>query len=90
MVVDVMKNKGKNTYRFKQNPLELRYAEEWESLNTILNGALNGRGVLDYILSDDKNMPNGEVSDRDREVAATVIQWLGSPVGQKFIKKVQG
>lgn len=22
-----------------------------------------------------------EVSDRDREVAATVIQWLGSPVG---------
>lgn len=29
-----------------------------------------------------------EVSDRDREVAATVIQWLGSPVGNNFLREL--
>ena len=29
-----------------------------------------------------------EVSDRDELVAATLIQWLGSPVGQTFLKEV--
>jgi len=81
-----MKNKGKNTHRFKQNPLELKYAEMWENLNK----NLDGHGVLDYMLADDKNKPSGEVSDRDREVAATVIQWLGSPVGQCFLDKIEG
>jgi hypothetical protein len=78
-----MKNKGKNQHRFGQNPVEKVYAQEWEKIND------HSRGVLDLILAEKVNCPAGEVSDRDREVAATVIQWLGSPVGQDFIHKCQ-
>jgi hypothetical protein len=51
-----------------------------------IDGRPNGRGTLDYLLAKDCNFPNGEVTARDREVAATVIQWLGSSVGQCFLR----
>jgi hypothetical protein len=84
-----MKNKGLHQYRFKDNPLEEVYAEAWEAENKANPGTLEGRGWLDYLLAKDNNSPMGEVSKRDREVAATVIQWLGSPIGQNFIKDCQ-
>ena len=82
-----MKNKGKNQYRFKQNPIEKIFAELWDNMNTGIAGRIDGCGVLDYIMAEDPNNPKGEVTDRDRVVAATVIQWLGSPVGQGFLKR---
>ena len=77
-----MKNKGLHQYRFKDNPLEKHFAEAWNTENN----RSEGRGVLDYLLAKNCNYPAGEASDRDREVAATVIQWLGSPVGQSFLE----
>lgn len=76
-----MKNKGLHQYRFKENPLEKAFAKQWEKEN------VEGR-ILDYLLAKDLNYPKGEVTDRDREVAATVIQWLGSPCGQSFVEEV--
>ena len=76
-----MKNKGLHQYRFKDNPLEKAYAEQWEKDNK------EGR-ILDYLLAKDPNYPKDEVTDRDIEVAATVIQWLGSPCGQSFVEDV--
>lgn len=81
-----MKNKGLHQYRFKDNPLEEVFAKAWENENTAKGGAIEGHGYLDYLLAEDCNRPAGEVTDRDRVVAATVIQWLGSPIGQCFIK----
>lgn len=79
-----MKNKGLRQYRFRNNPLEEKFANEWEKINS---GGF--REVLDFMLSKDVNCPNSmDISDRDREVAATIIQWLGSPVGKGFLKKV--
>jgi hypothetical protein len=78
-----MRNKGLHQYRFKQNPLEKKFAKAWEQQNKEFE-----RGTLDYLLAVDCNSPKGEVTKRDREVAATVIQWLGSPVGQGFIEEV--
>ncbi len=78
-----MLNKGRSQYRFKQNPEEKLFAEEWERENSD-----GGKGILDYLLADDPNLPRGEVTERDREVAATIIQWLGSPVGQGFLEDV--
>jgi hypothetical protein len=80
-----MKNKGLHQYRFKDNPMEEIFAQAWEKQNLSIHGKPDGRGTLDYLLAKDSNSPNGEVTDRDREVAATVIQWLGSPVGQGFV-----
>jgi len=79
---DSMKNKGLHQYRFRDNPLEKKFAEAWEDSNK------HGR-TLEYLLAKDSNRPNDEVTDRDREVAATVIQWLGSPVGQGFISDME-
>ena len=89
-----MLNKGLHQYRFKTDTAERIFAEEWEKKNTseyFSNGKpfLNGRGTLDYLLADDNNNPCGEVSDRDREVAATVIQWLGSNVRMSFLNSAK-
>lgn len=82
-----MHNKGRSQYRFKDNPLEESFAVAWEKMNTNVSGREDGRGVLDYLLAENPNEPMGEVTDRDREVAATVIQWLGSPVGQGLFER---
>jgi hypothetical protein len=79
-----MKHKGMSQHRFKQNPLEEKFAKKWEKENTI-NLYVN---LLDYMLAEDNNRPMGEVKKRDRVVAATVVQWLGSPVGQNFLNEV--
>lgn len=80
-----MKHKGLHTHRLSQNPLEKKFAKAWELHNNINQ---NGYNVLDYMLAEDNNRPQGEVKKRDRVVAATVIQWLGSPVGQNFLNEV--
>lgn len=89
-----MFNKGLHQFRFEENAAERIFAEEWEKKNTSptawdSESFLDGRGTLDYLLAKDNNSPAGEVSDRDRTVAATVVQWLGSPVGLAFLADVQ-
>lgn len=81
-----MLNQGLHVHRLQQNELERKFAEEWESRN-VRN---QGRDLIDYMLAVDNNRPCGEVTERDRQVVATVIQWLGSPVGQSFIDTVHG
>jgi hypothetical protein len=78
-----MKTKGLHPYRFKENPEEKRFAEAWAQhddpdhvhLAYLLHVGSQGGGIR----------PVG-ASERDKVVAATVIQWLGSPVGQGFLR----
>lgn len=80
-----MKHQGISPYRFKDNPLERAFAEAWDEHNS------RGKySTLQYLMSPDCSggNPPTECSDRDRLVAATVIQWLGSPVGQDFLMDV--
>ena len=75
-----MKTKGLRPYRFKDNPEEKRFAEAWAKQ------CENGK-VLDHLL-DERPVQQGyppSASLRDEVVAATIIQWLGSPVGQYFL-----
>lgn len=77
-----LKNKGLHTHRFKGNPEERRFAEAWEEQNRHCL-------TLPYLLDPEhgcgiRRPP--DPSDRDREVAATVVQWLGSPVGRSFLR----
>jgi hypothetical protein len=85
-----MKNKGLHQYRLEQNPNEEVFAKTWEERNiSKITKNIDGRSTLDFLLAINSNEPNGEVTSRDRKVAATVIQWLGSPVGQGFIQECQ-
>ena len=76
------KVRGLNSHRLEYNPIENAFAEAWEQQNTI-------GGTLAYLLSGPENV-RSDVSERDEAVAATVIQWLGSPVGQCFLEDVLG
>ena len=79
-----IKEKGLYTHRFKDNPDERKFAKEWDKK---CNSPFAGN-LLKYLLSP-KHHKLAELeqpSDRDRTVAATIIQWLGSPVGQNFLE----
>lgn len=71
------------------NMPEIVYADKWRKENSP-SICMGTRGILDYILSSAKSVSEhrfDDVSERDETVAATVIQWLGSPVGQCFISE---
>lgn len=67
---------GLSPYRLgpkADNPREVAFAEQWSKEQEQGN-------VLRHLIGRD-------FSDRDAEVAATVIQWLGSNVGMSFIEE---
>jgi hypothetical protein len=77
-----MKHVGFHSYRLrdkKTNALEIKFSREWRKVNT--------RNIFNvpYLTM---LVPN--LTKRDEQVAATIIQWLGSPVGQGFVQKVMG
>lgn len=75
------KHQGLSADRYKNNPLEKRFAEEWQLYNEA-----RSHDTLAYLLD-----PSGQLFDpiepskNDRRVANTVIQWLGSPIGMHFV-----
>lgn len=60
------------------NPREVAFASAWKAINTPPNPATTP--TLANLVPD--------LSERDAKVAATVIQWLGSPVGTSFLRQV--
>jgi len=77
-----MQNEGLHSFRLKLegNELEEKFAKVWDEMNKDFN-------TLEYLLAPVERINHPvEVSDRDRAVAATVIQWLGCNCGQYFLK----
>ena len=70
---------GLRAHRFKDNPEEKRIAKAWQEKNG---------NLLAHILDErpDQGGSPPDPSKRDRVVAATVIQWLGTPVSQNFLE----
>jgi hypothetical protein len=63
------------------NVKERVYYDEWIKIAS---------NTLAYLLSDKINKPDYEnLSQRDLEVAASLMQWLGSNCGQYFIEQTQ-
>lgn len=79
------KYQGVSSHRYADNPMEKRFALAWQEQNEY------GR-VLDYLLYPPEHgsvsSPRAAVAEKKHEVAATVIQWLGSPMGQLFLAHV--
>jgi hypothetical protein len=73
-----IRHEGINKNRLSREPLEARFAEAWKR---------EAPRVLGYILcGPDRN--HHDFSQRDAEVAASIIQWLGSHVGSCFVTEV--
>lgn len=77
-----MKTQGLHPYRFRENPEEKRIAKAWAAEND----RPTGPSLLAHLLGD--GVRPADVSPRDSEVAATVVQWLGSPVGQIWLREL--
>lgn len=98
MVSDNRHTTGLHAHRLNEhNPREVAFAHQWDKehcwhdiLQSLCSqecgpddeGAVR---VLDPICNH-KRFPLGNVTGRDRIVAATVIQWLGSNVGMCFLE----
>ena len=74
---------GFRKYRFKDNPLEQKFAEEWVKRNR------EGK-ILLYLTSPSNRLEQSDLCERDKIIAGSVIQWLGTPVGQCFLRDVLG
>lgn len=74
-----MKTTGLHAYRFAENPEEKHFADAWDAEHGPM-----GVGLLAHLLGD--GITPGFPTTRDHVVAATVIQWLGSPVGQVWLR----
>ena len=59
--------------------MEKRFAQEWDRFN-------QEQHPLEYLLGDGTR--RGHATDEQHELAATVVQWLGSPVGRAFLDDV--
>lgn len=83
------KFKGFSAHRYSREPLEKLFAECWQEENTQL--AVKNC-TLDHLLQ--KIVTNTDIyyaekqSNEIHKIAATLIQWLGSPVGQGFLVRV--
>jgi hypothetical protein len=78
---------GKSAYRYQDNPLEKAFALAWWGWNDRPNGG----GPLDYLAAEGEQeyamLPDPATAEQ-RKFSCTIIQWLGSPVGQGFLEDV--
>ena len=77
-----MKHDGLQLHRLGTNPMEKAFHDAWLAENP----GDRGDALLAHLLGDGEKL--AEISERDAQVAATVIQWLGSQVGQHFVRTV--
>lgn len=77
-----------NVHRHKQNPKEKELHDEFLKEFIKRNG--HNENILKKIIFDCSNdaqtIPNDYLSDREKKIVLTTIQWLGSPVGQGFLR----
>lgn len=84
----MLKHEGLSTHRLEpeaDNPREVVFAERWAEYNRSVTG-LTGT-TLDWLLHAEDNEAT---TQHEATVAATVVQWLGSPVGFAFLTECLG
>lgn len=79
------------------NPREVAFSEEWKSLHEFHDHLAmlmqiqcdrnDPERIHDWGLGTNTKPGLGEITDRDRIIAGTIAQWLGSNVGMSFIKQ---
>jgi len=87
----IIKHVGKSPHRLTPeagNPLEVAFAESWEEDNADIPLWYNGgHGTLELLMHSNGDWRvTGDLTQDEATAAATVIQWLGSPVGFSFVR----
>lgn len=89
-------NRGRFYERCEHNPRERAFADAWEKENVPNKGTNYGYGILQDLFCKPDPMWGHSVggvadfvlSPKEREIAATAIQWLGSNCGWCFLGEV--
>lgn len=75
-------------FDFREHAFWRQWCREHEQIGKWNGDLLLGLMAIERgILTDEVHWPLGKPTDRDRRVAATVIQWLGSNVGMCFLSQ---
>ena len=89
------KNLGWKTNRLKFDPndIENAFSKHWKHENKKMRGMNYGCGILQDLFFEQSNSLRTpacflKIINRDRLVAATVIQWLGTNVGFCWLREV--
>lgn len=77
---------GVSAHRLKSNPMEKVFAEAWKERNDPVS--YRPIGTLQTLLcSKGDGIIERELTQEEATAAATVIQWLGSPVGFSWLRQ---
>lgn len=76
--------KGLKTYRHNDNPKEKELHDKFIKDFVEPNGAIALEQIAMPI--DGNGNPTEYLTERQAEIMITTIQWLGSPVGQNFLR----
>lgn len=78
---------GTKKYRFKDNPKEKELHDKFVEL---FNRDALSKKTLSAIIngwdSDNQHTPNSYLSEKEETICVNIIQWLGSPIGQCFLR----
>jgi hypothetical protein len=76
-----IEHKGRSAHRLASSPRERVFAEEWERQQ-------RSSHTLQWLLcaSADQNQQDRELTQEEATCAATLMQWLGSPVGFAWLE----
>ena len=79
---------GLQVHRHSREPLEKAFSEAWQRLNDDSSRAGHPDALANLLHVGNQPSDVKEPSKRDHAVAATVIQWLGSPIGSEWVKSI--
>ena len=79
--------KSNKEYRFKDNPKEKELHDRF--ITEYIKCKLSPNAIDYLVFGHKKNIhyPDDFLSDREKRIVISTIQWLGSPVGQGFLSE---
>lgn len=80
-----LQNVGFNFQRCDHNPREKAFHDEWFDENEPRPGLNGGHGILSALI--ERKEINHILTPVERNIVATVIQWLGSNIGMSFLER---
>lgn len=90
-----LKHEGNYRKKIETCPYERAFAETWEKWNVPSVGINHGFTTLELVVLKETGRVLGmpiledELTQRDCYVAASVIQWLGTAIGESFLNEVK-
>lgn len=78
--------KSNKEYRFKDNPKEQEFHDKFKEYFELSGTTRNALSAVVFGWKDaSQNYPTNYLTENEEDICLNLIQWLGSPVGQRFL-----